>query len=194
MSSARQFLWMLMMTLAVVTAACGDPPDREMQQAQGAIDAARAAGADVYAAGEFEAAQLALKNAQAAVETGDYRLALSHAVDSRDRAQQAARLAADGKAVARVEADRATTRLADAIETARAALESAQGARVAARVLAPVKDAVSHADTQLQEARTAFERDDYAAVVALTGKALPDLQAATADLAAALPPASRRAR
>ena len=38
----------------------------------------------------------------------DYRLALNHALDSRERAQNAAKQAADGKAAARAEADRAS--------------------------------------------------------------------------------------
>src|SRR5215470_14405074 len=80
---------------ALTAAACGDPPDKEIQQAQGAIDAARAAGADVYAHDEFAAAEQALKNANDAVAQRDYRLALNHALDARDRAKTAATQAAD---------------------------------------------------------------------------------------------------
>lgn len=194
MSSARWIRQGLLASLTLVVIACAEPPDREMQQAQGAIDAARAAGADVYAVEEFDAAQLALANAQAAVTARDYRLALSHAVDSRDRAQQAARMAADGKAVARVEADRALTRFADAIEAARAAVTAAQGSRIHAAVMTRATDALSHADRQLQEARTAFDGGAYARVVTITTDALPPLQVAAADLAAAQLPAARRAR
>ena len=43
------------------------PPNKEMDQAQGAIDAARAAGAERYAATEYTAATEALKNANDAV-------------------------------------------------------------------------------------------------------------------------------
>ena len=75
--------------------ACGEPPDKEMHQAQGAIDAARAAGADTYAPDEFKAAVDALARAQDAVAQRDYRLALNNALDSRERAQNAARMGAD---------------------------------------------------------------------------------------------------
>ena len=61
--------------------ACTSPPNKEMDQAQGAIDAARAAGAEQYASTEFAAATTALKSANDAVEQGDYRLALNHAID-----------------------------------------------------------------------------------------------------------------
>ena len=64
-----------------------------------------------YARDEFAAAQDLLKRAGEAVAQRDYRLALNYALDSREQAQNAARLAADGKASARVEADRAHIRL-----------------------------------------------------------------------------------
>ena len=47
--------------------ACATPPTREMDQAQGAIDAARAAGADRYATEQYEAAVKALQSAHEAV-------------------------------------------------------------------------------------------------------------------------------
>ena len=77
-----------------------------MDQAQGAIDAARAAGADRYAATEYTAATDALKRAQDAVAQRDYRQALNEALDSREHAQNAAREAADSKAQVRGEVER----------------------------------------------------------------------------------------
>src|SRR5207237_8293242 len=101
MSRSRAGVCSIVIIVSMMAAACGDPPEKEMQQAQGAIDAARAVGADEYAHGEFVAAEDALKHAHAAVDERDYRLALNHALDSRERAQNAAREAADRKAVAR---------------------------------------------------------------------------------------------
>ena len=92
----RVSLWLvLIFCTAFLASACGDPPTREMDQAQGAIDAARAAGADRYATEEYQAAVDALKQAQEAVAQRDYRLALNHAIDSRERAQNAAKQAAE---------------------------------------------------------------------------------------------------
>ena len=87
----------------LVTACGGDPPNKEMDQAQGAIDAARAAGADRYATTEYTAANDALTRAQDAVGQRDYRQALNEALDSREHAQNAAREAADTKAQLRGE-------------------------------------------------------------------------------------------
>src|SRR3954466_11122566 len=102
----RLLLCVLVTILAMSAAACGDPPSREMDQAQGAIDAARAAGADRYAASEYQAAVGALKSAQDAVAQRDYRLALNHALDSRERAQAAAKQAAVQQVALRSAAER----------------------------------------------------------------------------------------
>src|SRR5437773_5668205 len=97
--------WVLVAALAA--SGCGNPPDKEMQQAQGAIDAARAAGADQYARDEFAAAEDALKRAREAVVQRDYRQALNNALDARERAQTAAKEAADLKTAAHLAAERA---------------------------------------------------------------------------------------
>src|SRR5215468_11556303 len=90
-----------------IVACGGNPPDKEMQQAEAAVDAARATSADRYAKEDFTASTDALKNAHAAVDARDYRLALNYALEAKDRADTAARDAADRKATARSNADRA---------------------------------------------------------------------------------------
>ena len=170
---------------ALTLASCGSPPDREMQQAQGAIEAARAAGADQYARDEFAAAQDPLKRAGEAVAQRDYRLALNHALDSRERAQNAAKLAADGKAIARGEADRALGSRGRA-RRPQSRLKTAEAGRIPARRLAGPKGR-RRRDRRLQEARTAIERGDYASVVATTSAALTQLGDAERQLAAAVP-------
>src|SRR2546428_12916322 len=109
MSPFRRFGLLFLVIAALTVPACADPPDKEMQQAQGAIDAARAAGADRYAKDQFAAAQDLLKQARDAVDQRDYRLALNYALDSRERAQEAAKAAADNKATARTDAEHALT-------------------------------------------------------------------------------------
>ena len=77
--------------LFVLSAGCSEPPQKEIDRAQQAIDSARAAGAEQYAPDTFAAATAALKQSHEAVDQRDYRLALSRAVDASDRAQEAAR-------------------------------------------------------------------------------------------------------
>ena len=127
MSRAVRFLRLLPVFVAfVLTAGCGDPPDKELHQAQGAIDAARAAGADKYAVEELKAAQDALDHGNTAVGDRDYRLALNYALDSRERAQNAAKMAADQKAATRSEAEHLLAEVTSAIAIASAKLQSAE--------------------------------------------------------------------
>src|SRR2546428_14104665 len=102
-----------------------------MQRAQAAIDAARAAGADQYAREDFAAAQEALKHAREAVDQHDYRLALNYALDSRERAQSAAKLAADQKATARTDAGRTLADASAALAEARGKPKAAEAAHLA---------------------------------------------------------------
>jgi hypothetical protein len=194
MPRSRAGLLVVASACLAAAVACAEPPDKEIQQAIGAIDAARAAGAAEYAAEEFTAAQDALARANDAVELRDYRLALNHALDSRERAQNAAKMAADGKALARVDADRALSRLAAALMDAQAKLEAAEGARVAARSLAAPRGAIADSERRVQEARAAFERDDYAAVMEAEMAVTKALADAAAALETAARPAARRRR
>ena len=178
--------WAFLALLVLFTTACGgDPPEREMQQAQDAIDAALAARADVYAARDLAAAEAALTSAGAAVSARDYRLALNHALDSRQRAQIAAKLAADGMAAARAEADRDITRAAMGVEGMRTRLKQSDVPRLPSRTVAAVRASVADADKRVQEARAALDRSDYKAAQASAAAANATLTAASRDLEAA---------
>jgi hypothetical protein len=183
----------LVLVAALAAAACGDPPDKEIQQAQGAIDAAKAVGADEYAHDEFAAAQNALKNANDAVAQRDYRLALNHALDARDRAQTAATEAADRKAKARLDADHALTAATAALENTRARLKAAEANRVAPRTLAEARRSLASAEHGVQKARTDAETGAYLAAIDDANTATARLQAlARAIESAATAPPRRR--
>ncbi len=174
-------------------AACAEPPSKEMNQAQGAIDAARAAGADRYAADELKAAVDALAQAEQVVRDRDYRLALSYALDSRERAQNAARMAVEGRAQARGNAERTIAEVAALVTRARARLEAPDVAKLPARARRDPMAAVDAADQAVQEARAALAQDAYDKVeAALQGHAAA-LEAALKELdaAAGVPPGRR---
>ena len=173
----------LAFVIVVLSEGCGaEPPNKEMNQAQGAIDAARAAGADAFAAAEFAAAQDALKKSEDAVTTGDYRQALSFALDSRERAQAAAKMAVDGRANARGQAERAITEVATLLERTERELKDPDVARASARALKAPRTTAARANTMLQEARSALAAENYAGVdKALKGLA-EQLQAALNDI------------
>ena len=165
-----------------------------MQQAQGAINAARAAGADQYAHDEFAAAEEALKHAHEAVNERDYRLALNHALDSLERAQNAARAAADGKATARSDADRAISGATTALNGARASLKTAETRHVPASTLAEARRVIADGEEHVQKARAAFDRGDYLGAAGSTAGLTPRFLAVAHDLDAATGPAAKRRR
>lgn len=187
MSSRACALLALCLTVGLTVGCGGEPPEKEIQQAQSAVDAAAAAGADTYATEEFGAAKLALTNAKTAVEQRDYRLALNDALDSRERAQNAAREAADARSTARAAAEAALSAADKALAGAQTKLKAAEDRKLAARVLAAPKSGINTAATSLQEAHAAFDQgrfmdvpDRAKAATALLSTPLEQLEAATA--------------
>jgi hypothetical protein len=185
--------FVLLLPLFLVSA-CAEPPSKEMHQAQGAIDAAKAAGAEQYGADELKAAVDALAQADVAVTANDYRLALASALNSREHAQNAAKAAVDGRARARGDAERELAEAIALVERADTRLKAPDTARLPARALAPVRTAVEAAKITLQEARTALEKEEYAqvgkAAAAVTGQIEAAL--ATLDAPAAAPARARK--
>jgi len=192
MSFVRRLRLPLVLTAVLLISACGDPPDKELQQARSAIESARGAGAEVYARDEFSAAESALKGANEAVDQRDYRLALNRALDARERAQNAEKEAVSRKAAARTEASRAVAAAGRALDEARSRLKTAEGARVPARVVAPARRSIADDEVAVQEARTAFGQGDFAHATEVAGAATTQLRAVAKDLESATAPAPRR--
>jgi Domain of unknown function (DUF4398) len=166
----------------VLFAACAEPPLKEMNQAQGAIDAAKAAGAQEYAAEELQAATDAMRRAEDAVEQRDYRLALNNALDSRERAQTAARNAADGKARARGRAEGLVAEVTTALAGATDRLKAAEAARLPKAASTSLTADIKAAQDALQEAGTALGRQDYRKAAAVLEGHAARLRTATAAI------------
>jgi hypothetical protein len=178
---------------AVLVTACGDPPNKEMDQAQGAIDAARAAGADRYASTEYTAATAALKRAQDAVGQRDYRQALNEALDSREHAQNAAREAADSKAQVRGEVERDMAQIAALMAEANTRLAAANRSRLPRRVLDRSRSELAAVDMSVQKAGAAMQADDYLAAREALQGVRERIRQATQALEPAAAQSSRRA-
>ena len=194
MSFVRRLRLPLALTAVLLTSACGDPPDKELQQARSAIESARGAGAEVYARDEFSAAETALKSATEAVDQRDYRLALNRALDARERAQNAEQEATSRKAAARTDASRAVAAAGRALDEARARLKAADAARVTARVVASARRSIADNEVAVQEARTAFGQGDFAHANEVAATATTQLRGLAKDLESATAPLSRRRR
>jgi hypothetical protein len=178
----------------VVLTGCAEPPNKEINQAQGAIDAARAAGAEQYAATEFAAATDALKRSEEAVTQNDYRLALSLAIDSRERAQAAAKTAVETRAKARGNAERVVAEANSALTQAQTRVSDPALAKLPRRTVADARKALTAVGKNMQEARAALERDDYARASDLATAASANVQAALAALDKPVPPPPPRKR
>ena len=146
--------------------ACSAPPQKERDQAEGAVTAAKAADAAVYAQTELQSAVTSLVEYDRAVAQGDYRLALSHAISARDAAYLAARVAGERKAAARSEAERLIVDFEGQVMVARSRLGGSPPA-LSPPVAKRTRTTVNTAPKRLQEARSLLEKQDYKGVVAL---------------------------
>lgn len=190
----RPLLLTCLLVALAVAPACGSPPHKEMDQAQGAIEAARVIGADRYAASEFEAATTSLKLADDAVAQRDYRLALNHALESREHAQNAAREAADTRARIRGEVERSMAEVAALMAQANTLLAAAEKSRVARRTLTDARSTLAEVNGNVQEAGTAMKADDYMAAQPALQGVKERIEAVVAALDAAVTAQSSRRR
>jgi hypothetical protein len=156
-----------------------------MNQAEGAIDAARAARADRYAAAEYEAAVTALKQAQEAVAQRDYRLALNYALDSRQRAQNAAKEAADQQVLLRSRTERQLGDVTAMLDRASRRLAAAESTRLPRRAMEQPRATIAEVQTSLQKAGTEIQEGEYLASQKRMDEAARQLQSAIAALDAA---------
>lgn len=148
--------------LLFALAGCSEPPQKEIDEAKSAIDAARAAGAEQYAAEEYAGATATLEKARVAVTERDYRQALSYAIDARQRAIEASRLVPEVRARLRAAAETELTSASDSVAHLDSALRAAGDAGVRGQELRPPHDALLAAKQVLQEARTALDAHKYA--------------------------------
>ena len=169
---------LLLVTLA---GACAEPPTKQRHQADGALAAARAADAATYAPVPLHAAEEALKHYDEAVAAGDYRLALNHAIDARDRAFEAARQASNDKAAARSQAERLATEFEVLLKSAEAKLAGSSGPRPTGPSADRLRSIARSGSSLLQEARTRLSKQDYRGTIKLL---TPPVEALRRELAA----------
>ncbi|HKY22661.1 MAG TPA: hypothetical protein VJM31_15720 [Vicinamibacterales bacterium] len=153
-----------------------------MDQAQGAIDAARAVGADRYATAQYESAIKALKSAQDAVAARDYRLALNYALDSRGRAQAAAKEAASQQVTLRSGAERRLAQVTALLDRAKQRLATAEAARLPRRALSAPRSAIAEVEAALQKAGTGIQEGEYQLSQEQLAESAKKLQSAIAEI------------
>ena len=182
------------LAIGLLVAACAAPPNKEIDQAQGAIDAARAAGADRYATTEYNAAATALMEANEAVVQRDYRLALNRALESREQAQNAARTAATTRGRLRGEVERSMAEVAALMAQANSKLAAAEKARLPRRVLRPAQQALAQVNADVQKVGAAMQAEDYGTAQPALAGVKKQIAEAIATLDTANPSQSPRRR
>lgn len=180
---------------ALATAvACAEPPHKEIDQAQGAIDAARAAGAEQYAPAEYAAATQALTQASEAVTGRDYRLALNYALESREQAQNAARTAADTRVKLRGDVERSLAEVKALVTQAGALMKAPSTAQIPRRTRRSAQQTLTQAEKTLQEADAALQNEDYMKAEGMLDAARERIQGVIATLTGAQKSQSSRRR
>jgi hypothetical protein len=157
-TGASRVAWFV---IVISTIACASPPNKEMDQAQGAIDAAGAAGAEQYATTEYNAATEALKQANQAVTDGDYRLALNYALESREQAQNAARTAADTRAKLRGDVERALAEVRALLSETRTRVDGPTGTQIPRATRRTAQQRLKQLEGDLQKADAALQAENY---------------------------------
>jgi hypothetical protein len=152
--------------VALIASGCSQPPQKEIDQAQTALDAAKAAGAEKYATDEYNAAAGSLQKSHDAVDQRDYRQALNYAIDSRQRSQEAAKLAAEGKVRARQAASQLVTDVGTRYSQARMHLQAIDPSGTSKDLRLP-RGMLMEAESSLQDARTAIRSGNYDKVTEL---------------------------
>ncbi len=179
---------------AFILPACAEPPNKEINQAQGAIDAARAAGAARYAEAEYTAATTALQQANEAVAQRDFRLALNHALESREHAQNAARDGAENRARIRGEVERLMAELAPLLAQASTRIAEAESSRLPRQTVLEARQALTQVNAAVQKAGAAMKAEDYAPAQPLLQGAKEQIEMTMASLDAAMKSQSLRRR
>jgi len=185
---------LLAAALALWSWACAAPPEKEMAQAREALSVARAAGAEQYAAQEYQDAAAAMQRSESFVSERDHRQALSAALDARERAESAREAAANAKAEARARAHAALEEVETATSEARGFVDQATERPPRSRPerlhVSEVRRAIVVANVALQKAREAVSGEDY--TVAL--KELEGVNGRLREVLAAKPPAPSPAK
>jgi hypothetical protein len=177
--------------VASLTLACSSPPEKERNQAAEAIAAARTAEAGTYAADELRAAETALQQYDQAVSDHDYRLALTHAIDARDGAYSATRLAGSRKEAAKAAAFKTLADFEATVNLAKSRLTGAPSLRPVGAAAERVRAAVQRAPKVLQEAGTQLAKQDFNGVVGLVA---PMTEAIRRDLPSPPPPPGKKGK
>jgi multidrug efflux pump subunit AcrA (membrane-fusion protein) len=136
-----------------------------LDAAQAALDSARSAGAESYAADAYNRAKNTLADAGAKSEQGEYEEAKTAAVQAKEQADQAKSLAESTKARVRDEAQAIVSRVSNAIGDARSAVDGAPRGKGADGDLDQLRADLGQAEAALGSARSSLSSGNFNAAL-----------------------------
>jgi tRNA U34 5-carboxymethylaminomethyl modifying GTPase MnmE/TrmE len=181
-------------------AACSKPPEQAIQAGTAAVAAAKAAGAEMYAADALQKAQDLMNRAEAEKKTQDEKFVLFRSYkdseglykQAKDAFDAAAQAAAAGKEQARADATQAVESAKTALAAANDALAKAPRSKDSKADLDLWANDLSTYATTVSEAEAAMTAEDYLgakakaeSVTAKAGEISASIEAAIAKVNAA---------
>ncbi|MFT5365325.1 MAG: hypothetical protein ACI8V2_000262 [Candidatus Latescibacterota bacterium] len=169
MRSALNFCLILGLTLVV--AGCAKPPTQELDAAKSALEAAKAAEAEIYAPDTYRSATNAMNDANAKVEQKDYEGAKTSAVQAKEFADRAKSEADTNKRQTRDEAQAIINRVASGLSDAQTSLATAPRGKGADEDLDQLNADLGQAEANLSTARSSLNGGKYKDALAQAGSA-----------------------
>lgn len=153
---------MLGLCIALLGAGCSEPPIEEIMQAETALQAAQAAGAEDYVAADYNAAAEALKDAKSKTKSRDYQGALASAIDARQKAEKSKAKVASEKLKVRGDLESTLIGLSQEWGGLMASIRKKRLNRAVKAAVDPVREAYT---LLIAQVRDRMEAEDY--IVAL---------------------------
>lgn len=155
--------------LALFLTSCAKAPQEEVDQANQALQAAREAEADKYAAEQFNAAQDSLDAATAEIESQNSKMAFTRNYDEAKRllasatsnAQAAADASGSNKNQARVEAEELIAQAQATVAEAKGLITKAPKGKEGKAALEQIQADLSSVETLITEASDALNAGDF---------------------------------
>jgi hypothetical protein len=163
-------IWTVALVATTLTiAACAKAPETELASAQAAIEQARAAEAEKYAAEGYRAANDSLAAAQAEIQAQNSKFALFRKYDrataliaaSQSAATKAQSDAAVNKQAAKTAAEEALATATAAVDSAKTMLDRAPVGKDNRADVEMMKTDLAGAETNLESVRQAIAQEDY---------------------------------
>lgn len=162
-----------------VLAGCDDPPTAELDAAKQALDAARDAGAERFAANEYSAAQRAYSEAEATTNSEaerfflfkDFEPARAQIADAKAKAMRAESSAQAEKTRQRESAEAAIAAARDAVSAAYTSLEEAPSGKGTEADIEELRVELSTAEADLDAAEAALNSENFSGAESLAESA-----------------------